>query len=68
MASPDHKYFYISAIDGSLRTSIATPSTISRICRLYSAWIGYDPIIECGVSALDALQTLREFRAEGGAA
>lgn len=124
MTNPDHKNFYVSAIDGPRRFLVAgpysshkaalervdvvraeacdfrkyasagraqfmawgtassedphptalgafaqvTPSTTGRIGRLYEAWIGYNPISECGVTALEALQTLREYRAEGGAA
>lgn len=45
-----------------------TPSSVRRIERLYEVWVGYNPIRECGLSAREALQTLREFRAEGGAA
>lgn len=43
-----------------------TESSVNRIRALYAAWVGYDPISECGVAPLQALQTLREFRAEAG--
>lgn len=45
-----------------------TPSSVSRIGRLYEVWVGYNPIKECGLTAHEVLQTLREYRAEAGAA
>jgi hypothetical protein len=45
-----------------------TPSSVQRIARLYEVWVGYNPIKECGLTAHEALQALREYRAEAGAA
>lgn len=41
-----------------------TQSTLRRIARLYEKVIGYDPIVE-GWTVCEALETLREYRANG---
>lgn len=46
---------------------IITPSTAKRIVRLYEKAIGYNPVNE-GWTVLEALENLREFRAEAKAA
>lgn len=41
-----------------------TRSTLKRIIRLYESTVGYDPIND-GWTAREALDTLREYAAEG---
>jgi len=42
---------------------MATQSTRDRIDRLYSHWVGYPIIAECGEDPRAAINILREYRA-----
>lgn len=49
-----------------MATKQITPSSTARIGRLYAIWVGYDPILECGLTPEEALRILREYREEAG--